>query len=394
MCIMHYTRRMQADPKSIEMIKRLVSYDTTSRESNLDLIDWVRNYLGDFGIESHLTFDDEKRKANLYATAGPADIGGVMLSGHTDVVPVDGQDWDTDPFQVREHRNRLFGRGTCDMKSFVAVALAHLPDFMERGLTVPLHFALSYDEEIGCIGVRRLIDQVRGFDVRPEMCIVGEPTDMRVVVAHKGKRSFSCDVTGMAAHSSLAPTAVNAVEFAAEIVSFIRARAKRFQADGPFEDGFNPPHSTVHTGVIRGGTQLNIVPEHCSFQFELRYLPFEDHAGFIEDVRRYAKDVLLPEMRELYDRADISFTELSGFPGLTTPDDAEITRVCCHLASANRTAKVSFGTEAGLFSADGIPTVVCGPGSVEQAHKPNEFVALEQVARCDAFMDRLKDRLC
>lgn len=375
------------------MIKRLVSYDTTSRESNLDLIDWVRDYLDGFGIESHLTFDDDGRKANLYATAGPADRGGVLLSGHTDVVPVDGQDWATDPFQVVEKQGRLFGRGTSDMKSFLAVALAHLPEFIERGLTTPLHLAFSYDEEVGCIGVRRLIEQVRGFDVRPEMCVVGEPTDMKVVVAHKGKRSFSCDVTGMAAHSSLAPTAVNAIEFAAELVSFIRARAKSLQKNGPFDDGYDPPHSTVHTGVIHGGTQLNIVPGHCSFQFEIRYLPFDDHAGFVDDVRRYAEEELLPEMKELCATSDIVFSELSGFPGLMTPDDADVAQVCCHLASANHTAKVSFGTEAGLFSESGVPSVVCGPGSIDQAHKPDEFVTLEQVARCDAFMDRLKDRL-
>jgi acetylornithine deacetylase len=385
---------MQADPRSVDMIKRLVSYDTTSRESNLELIDWVRDYLDGFGIASHLTFDDDGRKANLYATAGPSDKGGILLSGHTDVVPVDGQDWDTDPFEIAGRQGRLYGRGTCDMKGFVGVALAHLPDFVDRGLETPLHLALSYDEEIGCIGVRRLIEQVRDFDVRPEMCVVGEPTDMKVVVAHKGKRSFSCDVKGMAAHSSLAPNAVNAVEFAAEIVSFIRARAKSLQRDGPFEDGFDPPHSTVHTGVIHGGTQLNIIPEYCSFQFEIRYLPFEDHAGFIDDVRRFAEDELLPEMKSIFADADITFSELSGFPGLTTPEDAEVTQVCSHLAATNETAKVSFGTEAGLFSAGGIPTVVCGPGSVEQAHKPNEFIELDQVAKCDAFMDRLKIRLC
>lgn len=376
------------------MIKSLIAFDTTSRESNLALIDWVRDYLDGLGIRSHLTFDDDERKANLYATAGPTDRGGVMLSGHTDVVPVDGQDWDTNPFEVVEQDGRLFGRGTCDMKSFIAVALAHLPDFVERGLTTPLHLALSYDEEIGCIGVRRLIEQVRGFDVRPEMCVVGEPSDMKVVVAHKGKRSFACDVTGMAAHSSLAPSAVNAVEFAAEIVSFIRQRAKSLQSDGPFEEGFDPPHSTVHTGLIQGGTQLNIVPEHCAFQFEIRYLPFDDHAGFIDDVRGFAENELLPEMRECYAGSEIVFREMSGFPGLTTPDDAEVSQVCRHLAATNETAKVSFGTEAGLFSAGGIPTVVCGPGSIEQAHKPNEFVSLEQVAKCDAFMDRLKERIC
>ena len=231
--------------------------------------------------------------------------------GIPDVVPVDGQDWDTDPFEIARRQGRLYGRGTCDMKGFVGVALAHLPDFVDRGLETPLHLALSYDEEIGCIGVRRLIEQVRGFDVRPEMCVVGEPTDMKVVVAHKGKRSFSCDVKGMAAHSSLAPNAVNAVEFAAEIVSFIRARAKLLQRDGPFEDGFAPPHSTVHTGVIHGGTQLNIIPEYCSFQFEIRYLPFEDHAGFIDDVRRFAEDELLPEMKSIFADADITFSELS-----------------------------------------------------------------------------------
>ena len=385
---------MQAESRSVEMIKRLVSYDTTSRESNLDLIDWMRGYLDGLGVASHLTFDDEKRKANLFATLGPADRGGVMLSGHTDVVPVDGQAWDSDPFDIREADGRLYGRGTCDMKSFVAVALAHLPDFAERGLDRPVHLALSYDEEVGCIGVRRLIDQLSGFDVRPEMCIVGEPTEMKVVVAHKGKRSFSCTVTGMAAHSSLAPSAVNAVEYAAEIVSFIRRRARALQREGPFEEGFDPPHSTVHTGPIRGGTQLNIVPEHCVFQFEIRYLPFDDHAGFIDDVRRFAETELMPEMKSIHAAAGITFTEMSGFPGLMTPEDAEVTQVCRHLAASNETARVSFGTEAGLFSASGVPTVVCGPGSIREAHKPNEFIELDQVAKCDAFMDRLKDRVC
>lgn len=384
---------MQADTRSIEMIKRLVSHDTTSRESNLQLVDWIRDYLNGFGIESHLTFDDDRRKANLYATIGPKDRGGIMLSGHTDVVPVDGQDWSSDPFEIVEADGKLFGRGTCDMKSFIAVALAHLPDFAARDLETPIHLAFSYDEEIGCIGVRRLIEQLRGLDVRPEMCVVGEPTDMKVVVAHKGKRSWSCEVTGMAAHSSLAPNAVNAIEFAAEIVSFIRARGKSLRSDGPFEEGFDPSHSTVHTGVIHGGTQLNIVPEHCMFQFEIRYLPFDDHAGFIEDVTRFARDELLPEMRAIYDGADIVISEMSGFPGLMTPDDADVTQVCGHLAASNETAKVSFGTEAGLFSAGGVPTVVCGPGSIEQAHKPNEFITLEQVARCDAFMTRLLERV-
>ncbi|MEX2455479.1 MAG: acetylornithine deacetylase [Rhodospirillaceae bacterium] len=385
---------MQADPRSVEMIRRLVSYDTTSRNSNLELIEWIRGYLEGFGVAAHLTYDDDGRKANLYATLGPADVGGVMLSGHTDVVPVDGQDWHTDPFDVVEKDGRLYGRGTCDMKSFVAVALAHVPGFIERGLKAPVHLAFSYDEEVGCIGVRRLIDQVRGFAVRPEMCVVGEPTDMKVVVAHKGKRSFTCEVRGMAAHSSIAPEAVNAVEYAAEIVSFIRRKALSLQRQGPFEEGFDPPHSTVHTGVMRGGTQLNIVPEYCMFQFEMRYLPFEDHAGFIADVRRFAEEELLPDMLSRCEEAAITFREDSGFPGLTTPEDADVTRVCGHLAASNETAKVSFGTEAGLFSAGGIPTVVCGPGSIAQAHKPDEFVTLEQVARCDAFMDRLKDRVC
>lgn len=385
---------MHPDPRSVEMIRRLISYDTTSRNSNLELIDWIRTYLSGFGIESHLTFDDEKRKANLYATLGPQDVGGVMLSGHTDVVPVDGQDWSTDPFEAIEADGKIFGRGTCDMKSFVAVALAHVPDFVSRGLKAPVHLAFSYDEEVGCIGVRRLIDLVQGMKVKPEMCVVGEPTDMKVVIAHKGKRSFTCEVRGMAAHSSIAPEAVNAVEYAAEIVSFIRRRALALQNGGPFEEGFEPPHSTVHTGVMRGGTQLNIVPEHCMFQFEIRYLPFDDHAGFIADAKRFAEEELLPDMRSRYADAAITFREESGFPGLLTPEDAEVAQVCRHLAATNESAKVSFGTEAGLFSAGGIPTVVCGPGSIAQAHKPNEFITLEQVARCDAFMGRLMDRVC
>jgi acetylornithine deacetylase len=383
---------MQADPRSVEMIERLVSYDTTSRNSNLDLVNWIRDYLDGFGVESSFTFDDDGRKANLYATLGPKDRGGIMLSGHTDVVPVDGQDWDSDPFSILHRDGRMYGRGTCDMKSFIAVALAHLPDFAALDLETPIHFAFSYDEEVGCIGVRRLIGQLRAFDGRPEMCIVGEPTDMKVVVAHKGKRSWTCEVTGVAAHSSLAPKAVNAVEYAAEIVTFLRRRARDLQSGGPFEEGFDPPHSTVHTGVIRGGTQLNIVPEHCLFQFEIRYLPFEDHQAFIDDVKTFAETELLPEMKSIDAAAAIEFREEIGFPGLTTDEDADVAQMCRHLAQANSSAKVSFGTEAGLFSESGVPTVVCGPGSIEQAHKPNEFITLDQVEKCDRFMDRLKEK--
>jgi acetylornithine deacetylase len=376
------------------MIRRLVAFDTTSRNSNLALVEFVRDYLAGLGIESRLVYDEGGGKANLYATLGPDDRPGIALSGHTDVVPVDGQDWQTDPWRVAERDGRLYGRGTADMKSFLAVALAMAPEFLERGLKTPIHLVFSYDEEVGCVGVRRLLEVLRDMPIRPAACIVGEPTEMKVVVAHKGKKSVRCRVRGFECHSSLAPRGVNAIEYAAEVIAYLRRMAQRIAAEGASDPDYDIPHTTVHTGVVQGGTALNIVPKDCSFDFEFRYLPGDDPEALFDEVRRFAERELEPAMRAVAPETGFSWEEISAFPGLDTPTDAEIVGLAKALSGSNATGKVAFGTEAGLFQSIGIPAIICGPGSIDQAHKPDEFVSLEQVALCERFLRRLMDRVC
>jgi len=375
------------------MIERLIAFDTTSHNSNLDLIHYVRDYLADLGVPAHLTFDDEKRKANLYATLGPTDRGGIALSGHTDVVPVDGQDWSSDPWAVLDRDGRLYGRGTCDMKSFIAIALAYAPKFLERNLTQPIHYCLSYDEEVGCLGVPRLIAFLEQQPVKPVACIVGEPTDMKVIVGHKGKASYRCRVRGREAHSSLAPKAVNAVQAAARVIARIADIADRKAKEGPFDEDYDVTHTTVHCGLVRGGTALNIVPADCGFEFEFRYLPADDPAALLAEIQAYAHEEIEPAMQAIDPKSGFSWEEMSDFPGLSLATDAEVVTLAKYLAGANDTGKVAFGTEAGLFQGGGIPAVICGPGSINQAHKPDEFIAHEQISLCERFMDRLLDRV-
>jgi len=380
-------------PPTIDLIRKLVGFDTTSRNSNLALIEFVQGYLKDLGIESKLVFDDTAKKANLFATIGPADRPGIVLSGHTDVVPVDGQEWSTDPFKVVEKDGRLYGRGTCDMKSFVAVALAFVPELQRRKLKAPVHLSFSYDEEVGCVGVRRLLAELDRLKLRPLACVVGEPTSMKVIRAHKGKISYRCHVHGSECHSSLAPRGVNAVEYAAELITFITRLEHRFAAEGPFDHDFDVPHTTAHTGVIHGGTALNIVPKDCWFDFEFRFLPGQDPNALVSQIRRHAETELLPRMHKVQPNTGFSWTEISGFPSLSTDADAEVAQLAKSATGDNTPPrKVAFGTEAGLFDAAGIPTIVCGPGDIEQAHKPDEFVALEQVALCETFLRRLVER--
>lgn len=376
---------------SVEMLRRLVAFDTTSRGSNLALIEFVRDYLDGHRVPSELVFDETGNKANLYATIGPPEVGGIMLSGHTDVVPIDGQDWHSDPFAVTAKEGKLFARGTADMKGFIAAALALLPELVSRNLRIPIHLALSYDEEVGCLGVRRLIAALSDRPNRPRLCIVGEPTLMQPATGHKGKRSFHCHVAGFECHSALTHLGVNAVEAAAELVVQLKAMARRRRDQGPFNRAFEPPYTTIHTGLIAGGTALNIVPKECSFDFEFRLLPGDDPEVPLRELRAFAEERLLPEMRAVRAEAGIDFAELSSFPALDTAEDAEITRLAMALTGANGTGKVSFGTEGGLFHQAGIPTIVCGPGSIEQAHKPDEFVDLDQITQCERFLRGLID---
>ena len=385
---------MTPSPASLEMIGKLIAFDTTSRNSNLRLIGFVRDHLAKFGVESHLIHSADGTKANLYATLGPQDKPGIALSGHTDVVPVDGQEWASDPWHTTTRDGRLFGRGACDMKSFLGIVLTFVPELLRRELHTPIHLAFSYDEEIGCVGVRRLLDILKEMPIRPKACIIGEPTSMKVTVGHKGKKSVRCHVRGFEAHSSLAPRAVNAVEIAAEVIVHLRGMGKRFAAEGPFDDDYDVPHTTVHTGVIHGGTALNIVPKDCHFDFEFRYLPGQNVATMFEDVRRFAEETLQPAMRKIAPDTGFTWQELSAFPGLATAVDSEIVELAKALTGGNSTIKVAFGTEAGLFHETGIPAIICGPGSINQAHKPNEWVTLEQLALCETFMRRLMDRVC
>ncbi|WP_029029384.1 acetylornithine deacetylase [Salinarimonas rosea] len=368
-------------------LRDLVAFDTTSRNSNLPLIDHVEAYLGPLGFTCERVFDETGTKANLWATIGPADVPGYVLSGHTDVVPVDGQDWDTDPFVLTEKDGRLHGRGACDMKGFLAACLAAAPTMAQARLERPIHLAFSYDEEVGCVGARGLVARLADKRVRPLACFVGEPTTMGVVIGHKGKRSVSVTVRGHTVHSSLAPHGVNAVEFAALLVAKIRAVADRFAAEGARDALYDVPYSTAHVGVLRGGTALNIVSDRAEILFEVRAIGADDPDAVLAEIEAYAREALEPRMTAVRDGTGFSFTTYAGFPGLDTAPEAEVVTLAKRLAGRNEHSKVAYGTEAGLFSQiGGIPTVVIGPGDIAQAHQANEWVAASELAACGRFL--------
>lgn len=378
---------------SQEMLAKLVSFDTTSVKSNLELIKWVQGYLDEYGVASHLVYDETKQKANLHAVVGPADKAGVVLSGHTDVVPIDGQDWESDPFVLRDHNDMLYARGTSDMKGFIAVALAKLPQMVAKPLNEPIHFALSYDEELGCLGAHSLAEHITSSAVKPRLCVVGEPTGMKTITGHKGICDLECKVHGKESHSSLAPYAVNAVEYAAELIAHVKGIARRMQNEGPFNKQFDPPFTTLHTGMIKGGTALNIVPKDCEFAFEIRNIPEVDPETLVEEIRQYAFKNLEPRMKDIDASTGFEFKYTAGVHGFDISNNDPAVDFVLSLSGANDTEKVSFATEAGIFHQSGIPTVVCGPGFIAQAHKPNEFIAKEQIVKCENFMDRLVDKL-
>ena len=375
------------------LIARLIAFDTTSRESNLALIDFVRDYLDGWGVASELYFDADRRKADLYATIGPPDRGGLMLSGHSDTVPVDGQAWDSDPFAATPRDGRLYARGSSDMKSFIAIVLAQVPAFAAAKLRTPLHLALSYDEEVGCTGIRDLIAELSRRPIRPLGCIVGEPTSMQPVIAHKGKLTLRCEVRGHESHSALTHQGVNAIEAASEIIAHLKSMARRKRDHGPYDDGFVPPYTTIQCGTIRGGTAVNIVPRECTFDFEIRPIAGDDPKILFHELRDYARTTLLPEMHAVNADAAIHFHELNDTPGLSVPPEAALVKLTQSLSGANDTGKVSYTAEAGLFQAAAIPALLCGPGSIEQAHKPNEFIALDQIARCETFVQKVLEHL-
>jgi acetylornithine deacetylase len=372
---------------------RLMCFDTVSSKPNIALMQFVQDLLVDAGVEAVLIPDPLGQKANLYATVGPAGQGGVMLSGHTDVVPVDGQAWTKQPFALIEENGRYYGRGAADMKGFCAVAIATMLEAAKRPLKTPLHLALSYDEEIGCMGVRSLVDMLQSAPVRPRFCIVGEPTGMQVATGHKGKVALRAICTGREGHSALAPMALNALHLAADFVQAVRALQADVAAKGLKDGDYDVPYSTIHVGKLNGGVQVNIVPNTAVIDFEIRSVAGEDVAGLIGRLGDAAEAIVAP-LRGDYPEAAITIEQLWDYPGLGTPSDAAVVNFVKGLTGANGTMKVAFGTEGGLFDARlGIPTVICGPGSMAQGHKPDEFVTVEQMARCEAMMAALLDRL-
>jgi acetylornithine deacetylase len=384
---------MYPSAQCLSVIEKLIAFDTTSHRSNLEAISFLREALEACGASCRLTYDDGRRKANLYATLGPIDRPGIMLSGHTDVVPAEGQNWTSPPFEWRERDQRFFGRGAADMKSFIGLCVGLAPEFVARGLETPLHFSFSYDEELGCVGVRRLIADLAGLPIKPKLCIVGEPTGMQVVAGHKGRMSCGCRVHGKEGHSALGQ-GVNAVEAAAEVIAHIRSMQKRIKQHGPFDQSYEPPYTTLHTGIVQGGRALNIVPNECSFEFEIRALPGHDSDTLLEEIERFALRQVAPDMHEVDPSTGFDFEVMNDTAGFDLPDGHPAVRFVTALTGANQTGRVSFGTEAGLFNAIGIPTVVCGPGYIEQAHRPDEFISANQLAQGEAFLRRLMEHVC
>jgi acetylornithine deacetylase len=377
------------------MIERLIGFKTVSRDSNLGLIEWVRDYLQGFGATTRLTYDATGKKANLFATLGDSKKPGLILSGHTDVVPVDGQNWDTDPFVLVERDGKLFARGSADMKGFIGIILARAPTFVaalnDNRLDAPLHYSLSYDEEVGCIGVRGLIRDLEENNIRPAGCVVGEPTSMQPIIAHKSMNRFRCRVLGCEAHSSYVTHGVNAIEYAARLVVFIRQIADRLAQIETRDYGFTVPYSTMSTGLIQGGIASNVIPKDCVFQFDMRTLPNTPPDALYQEIRAYAQE-LAREMQHVDDKSGIDLEWVSQTVGLAAAETDAIVQWAMQLSRNNQVGKVSYGTEAGLFQKMGVPSVICGPGDIAQAHRPNEFVTLEQLAQCERFMDRILEK--
>jgi acetylornithine deacetylase len=377
-------------PSSIEMLKRLVAFDTTSRNSNLELIQHIQGYLDEFGVRSTLVPNAEGTKANLFATIGPEAEGGIVMSGHTDVVPVDGQPWETDPWTLTEKADgNLYARGTCDMKGFIAAALSHVPAFQKAQLKVPMHFAFSYDEEIGCLGAHSLAERLVGSVPRPRAVIVGEPTMMGVVNTQNAGGGLYATFTGFEAHSSMTHLGVSAIHFAGEFIHFLTELQEELaQRKHPHLDTV-PNHTTINVGIISGGTAGNILARECTLNWGYRTLPGDDYTEVQRRAEAYVAELLLPKMRAKHPDANIVLKRRSFVPGLLPQENEEAAKLALQWTGGNRTYAVPYGTEAGIFRGHGIPTVICGPGDISQAHQPNEFVAKSQMDACDVFMGKL-----
>ena len=377
---------------ALELAQTLVRMNTVSHHSNLELIHFIRDHLAHLGVNSRLSFNADKTKANLFATLGEGKPAGVILSGHTDTVPWDGQDWSVDPLgavvQDGPEGPSLYGRGSADMKAFIGVALSQAERFLNSDAPFAIHFAFTYEEEIGCFGVKELIADLRDAGIKPLACIVGEPTSMVPAIAHKGVYRYKCCVRGKEAHSSLTPHSVNAIEMAARVVGRVRDMAEGFERNEPRFAGFDVPFSTASVGQFHGGIADNVVPRDAEFRYEFRDLPTANAAQMQAEVVAYARS-LEPAMKKVAPAAGFAFETICEIPSFLGSKDDAVTRLAQALSGEPGTTLVAFGTEAGLFKNAGIPTVVCGPGSIQQAHQPDEFVSLEQLARCEAFMQKL-----
>ncbi len=372
-----------------EMLAHLVGFDTTSRDSNLELIAFVENYLEAYGIGSTRIPNEEGDKANLLASVGPERAGGIILSGHSDVVPVDGQPWSSDPFSLTERDGKLYGRGTCDMKAFHAIGLALLPEMLAKPLRVPLHFAVSYDEEVGCTGVLPMVERIAAVVPQCKACIVGEPTELGLVIAHKSINSFHVAIRGREAHSSMPQIGANSIHAASLLVAKLVEMVKEREANPIPDSGFTPPWTTIHVGRIEGGTAQNILPLDCYFTWEYRLHPGDDGLAIEEAFTRYAREEVEPWLQRYAPEASIEITVLSAAPPLVPEPENAAESLVRQLSGMNTTSMVSFATEAGHFQHSGVPTVVCGPGSIEQAHKPDEFISLDQLQKGEDFLRRL-----
>ena len=379
-----------SEKNSIEILKKLVSFDTTSFKSNLDLIKFIENYLNDLNIKSELIYDETKNKANLFTTIGPNLQGGIVLSGHTDVVPITKQNWTSDPFILTERDDKLFGRGSSDMKGFIAIVLSRVSAMVEKKLKKPIHLAFSYDEEIGCVGVHSLLDLIKKKSINPEFCIVGEPTSMEMVIGHKGKHAYDVKVDGLSCHSGQAPNGVNAINYASKLINYIEEINKEKSIKGPFDNDYEIPYSTLHTGLIKGGTILNIVPKFCQFEFEIRHLAEDDPLEIIQRIKQYTEELLIKEMHNISSTTNIEINEKINYPGLNISESISPVKQVKELLGKSSHKKVVFGTEGGLFKRElNLPTIICGPGSIDQAHKPDEFISIQQIEKGGTFIDKL-----
>ena len=375
------------------LLADLVGFETVSAASNLAMIDHLATRLEDAGARVEVLGDATGTKANLFATLGPEAPGGIVLSGHTDVVPVTDQDWASDPFALGERDGRLYGRGTCDMKGFIAACLAMAPTLAASVRTRPLHFAFTYDEEIGCLGAQALVAALKARDARPAVAIIGEPTSMRIIEGHKGCCEYTTRFEGRAGHGSQPDLGVNAVEYAVRYVARLLALRGDLRARAPAGSPFDPPWTTINPGSLHGGIAHNVIADHATVEWEMRPVTAADAEFVREAIGAYVADDLLPAMRAVWPEAAIRTEVMGEVAGLEPVAGNEARRIVAELTGANNADVVSFGTEAGLFQEIGMDVVVCGPGSIEQAHKPNEYVALDQLSACLDMLGRLGQRL-